>query len=79
MFMVSPPPFTPKPVSKDKMTRLELAYEHYANLILAHIKMVQKDIQTDIADAYEITGMDVVYMSKYGAEAYKVEDIKLEN
>jgi len=70
LFMVGDMPHDPIKVTPQKLNRLRLAYHHYANLIVSHITMVQKDIQSDLADTYEITAIDLVYLSLYGERAF---------
>ena len=54
-----------------------MAYKHYMDLLSCHLKMVLKDIQTDIAEFYGVSCSELIYYSTFGEKAFSVDGYEI--
>jgi DNA repair ATPase RecN len=68
----------PIKVTENKMIVIKLAYRHYTTLLKSHLNMVVKDIQADVAEMYNISSEELIYISSFGEKSFEIEKPKKE-
>ena len=64
-------------ITKNRLISLSMAYKHYMDLLSCHLKMVLKDIQTDIAEFYGVSCSELIYYSTFGEKAFSVDGYEI--